>query len=399
MQTKYLCPFCNTPLTEFIPNSGFSCNKDGLLIDFTNRRAHLTERAPLHLLESQAFLQEFKKTDPIYVFSPAPLFSSEFSLVNCDFIGCKSKSSNVNCISVDKLNVKTSVIDKHLIAGNKMVADNIINLFYHGLKFSSDSNPLVLNEFPDYDKFLWIKFLMENNNKEYKELNGYTVTLAYFQPTLEGMINILDHKFEGVPLPTLTDEQALYSYLLMQPQINIRWGTGFYGMTKELYRFISAVLKDVDKLEVKEVDPVKKLPIFLTAVPKWYDELKLAYYQSMPSTAVNVKGTTYSTFDILNHEFSDHFLLNKNSTNKDLLMIMRTYSLQHELWCKYAEYSANFGVDTKLKYLVQNGSSRSVHDAVELPSTSDEIVLEFWKKMCCEYTKEITELCEEYESL
>ena len=397
MQTKYICPFCNTPLTEFIPNQGFSCNRDGLLIDFNNKRAHFTERAPVHLLESQAFLQEFKKTDPIYVMSPVPLFHPDFTLLACDFIGCRNLSANVNCIDMSKLNVKSSIVDKRLIAGNKMVADNLVDFFYNSLKFSSDNNPLVLTEFPDYDKFLWIKFLLENNNKEYKELNGYTVTLAYFQPTLEGMIHVLDHKFEGVKLPTLTDEQALYSYLLFQPQINIKWGKGFYGMQAEIYKFIGACLKDVEKLEVKEVDPTKKLPKFLTAVPKWYEELKLAYYRSMPSTAVNVKDTNYSTFDILNHEFSDHYLLTEDSTNKDLLLVMKTYALQYELWHKYASYDKNYGLDAKINYLIQFGNLTRVHDSVEVPTNPDDIVLLFWKEMNKVYNKEIKALCEVYE--
>lgn len=381
MDTKFICPFCKKPLLPVIERGVLMCFDDGFIVELKQRNARITDKAPRHLQESYQFLKEFKMSEPTMVFAKEPLYSEQFTLQDCIFIACKQESKLVKC--TDITNLSTSVIKTwHLIAGQNNVADGIIQNMYNALTLSSECNPLVRTETPPAEKFLWLKLLLENSPNKVPASNIHKVVMTYFQPTLEGMLQSLIHPFEGVALERISDEQALYSLIVCKPDINIAWGSTPRDMLENIIRYVRACLNDIEDVDIS-TKVVPEIPDNWTT--KLVDELRVAYYGHMPSTAINTSEVNdLPSFDILNHEFATGYFDGQVVNGKvtaQLLTMCKSYTVLSALWDKYCSSQMSMGIAGKRNFL------RSMMKNV--PSDNEEMVVYFWKEMAKYYNKEI----------
>ena len=382
MSNVFTCPFCKKPLVEFIPNSVYACNEHKMFVDLHARRAYFTERSPRYLRESFEFLKEFELADPSFVLSPEPLWSGGFMLDVCEFVNCRGTQMSVKNTTANHVNAK-SISNKHLIAGERLLADNILDLFYSALDNKAKYCPFVRTKVPEPGRLLWLKVLFAsvNADKDYVDTKSFTLAKAYFSTSLESTIDVMLHTFGYGLGKSLTDEEALYSIIFMQPQINIAWGVGKEGMCKSILQYIAACVKDMNLIQsVSQINYVRP-KVFLNT--DFFDQLESLYLTTMPSTAVNQGPSKLSGkahFDIMNHVFSSDVLSGYNPetfTNNDLLVLMNTYYLLQSLWEKYAKDNKRFDLVKKMDVY----RSITNTDDYSGPDDTDAFLLAFWQAM------------------
>lgn len=383
MGNSFICPFCHRETT--FTNEGLcKCVEHSLIIDPRSHSAYFDDRADSYLLESQKFLRLFAETDPDMVMSPVELFDKNFKVDACKFINVKHEISDVNCVNVSKLNIDLDIISMKLIAGRGMLADVITDYFKNGLNYSTSNNPIVFEQIPQSERWLWLKVLLESN--PYIDNSKIELaTNAYFAATLEQKIAWLTKQFD-VSLKPLTKEEMLYSYIVTEPWKNIQWGVGVDALTNNIKAFIKACLNDIEKVEVEQKIDAAKVPEFLLNSPKWLQQYSEAYYGGMPSTAVNqFSKDEFITFDILNHDFSYDFFAGHNITkaNKDFVAVYNAWLIYKALYDKYCKNEKQLGYNMKLAWL-------ATHEADMSPIyklSPNMQVVRFWQKMSKELYK------------
>ena len=380
MQSKLKCPFCKMHLTEFIPGKGYSCTRDGLMVDLNGRGAYFTDTAPLHLKESYEFINQFRITDPMFVMSPVPLWSEDFRLSDCDFIGCSTESKDVRCLTIDKVNISKSILSKRLIAGRRLLADELLTLFRGAIENQAADNPLVRYDGTQPEKWLWVKIILNSQETKIVHHDSFFLSQIYFQPSLEGMIHELFNLFNHPMAQPLDNEQALYSAILCMPQINISWGRGPVDLKRCLISYVNACLKDIESVEY--VDEEDNPNSIISRMPdNWSSSFKKFYKLSQPSLALNNYDDNSSSFDILNHTFQRDYASEyavDNFSNKDIITLTNTYRVLGELWNKYAYWQRYYGLQTKRCYM---SPVKVPPNEVFSEKENDLFLLQFWQEV------------------
>ena len=379
MNTSFICPFCNKGMTT-LSSSKFICTEHGFIVEPANRAAYFDSHAPAYLLESQKFLDIFKETDPDFVMSFHELFSKQFKLRECKFINVKqtTKAADVICMDIGKLNVKLDIVDRFLIAGKGLIADTIGPYFKNSLLYSAENNPLVFTSIPDSSKWLWLKVVLATNPIVSDDMID-CVTNAYFAPTLEQKISWLTNTFD-VELTPLSNEEMLYSHIVTEPWRNVQWGIGKHKLLENVKSFIRACLNDIDLITDEPIDDVRKLPAFIQNETKWLDMYKKAYYNAMPSTAINqgVDGV-FVTFDILNHEFSCNYFAGQkvNGLGNEFVALYNAWLILSALYGKYCRNDELLGYNRKIAWIASHNCDHvPVHNL-----SPNMLIVRFWQIM------------------
>lgn len=384
MSNVIICPFCKKPLNVLIQNNVYFCNEHQMLFEACEHKAYFTDRAPKYLQESFKFLKEFELADPSFVLSPEPLWSLDFKIDDCEFINCRGTQESVNNTDVEHVKVR-SILNKHLIAGERLLADNILDLFYSAFDENNKTEncPFVRTKVPEPERLLWTKvvFASVNKDKDYVDAELFTLAKAYFSTSLESTIDVMLHTFGYGLGKALTEEEALYSIIFMQPQLNIAWDSDKEGMRKSILRYITACVRDTNLIQsVPQINYVR--PKMFTSAA-FFDQLESLYLTTMPSTALNQGQSTFSGkahFDIMNHVFSSDVLSGHNPatfTQNELRNLTQTYCLLQALWEKYAKGNKKFGLDKKMevyKHITNTAGYSGPNDA-------DAFLLAFWQAM------------------
>ena len=355
MSNKFKCPICKIPMIP-VNNAQLICSHDKFIADVEKRSAYFMDDAPRHLKESQKFLQEFQRIDPVYVFSPTKLFDEGFELDDCIFVKDATRDSDVKVLSAYRLKPKEIAEKLNLIAGGRIVAYNCLNYFIKGVFNEISDNPLCFSKIPDYDTWLWVQTCVVSAEEEYLTAKHIRTLSAYFAPNLEeAAAQYLPDEFDSkVELPS--DEAVLFSMLFCTPQINIKWGKGFNELHDNTLSYVKALVTD-GKDHHYFAKPVAKEGSILTQ-GTMFDEFAKAYLMSMPSTAVNnagLKENEFAWFDILNDEYATDVYsgISANLNNTMILQLFNTYNVQAALVKKYTGDAMKYDIKWKQAYVLR----------------------------------------------
>ena len=381
MSSERLCPFCGNVMIPAETKGTYKCPADSFRIDLNARSGMFGAGAPNYLLESARFLNLFRVLKPMYVFSPEKLYSQFFKLSDCVFVEPKEKSDDVVCVRGYRLNYKNHVKGKHLIAANKFIADGLFSYVYNSIRLGCFENPLLINEIPTAFDQLHLKYVLANNDDKYADREAFAAAKAYFQPTLEAMSSsiwplILNTNYND----TVTDEMALYSYLMCEPQINIKWGVGAAELMSNIKSFVRACLKDINTIKVTDnCDEMLMADSKYHIDDKLIKELFILYLSSMPSTAVNCVSDVNSTFCVLNHEFKNNpfegVAIDKLDNNV-VVALSQIYSTHEYMFMTYCyDNVVRFSTQQKIEWLINNCGY-----TVKSSDTPSKAVVAFWQK-------------------
>lgn len=377
MSNTFKCPFCHKEMITVVPNMVYNCTQHSLLVKPQERSATFSPRAPKYLLDSQTVLEKFHDLNPAFVMSSHKLFSESFNIADCKFVGPNLKDDVVPCADISRLNVKLDIVDKFLIAGNGMIADIVKDYFRFSLHFGSENNPIVFEATPTADKWLWLKVLLESTDIRVSSKID-VATDAYFAPTLEHKIALLSPVF-NVNLRPLTDEEILYSCMLTQPHINIRWAKSADALIENIKSFIKACVKDIENIQVETLEGADAMPTSMNLGPNWGDEYRRAFFGGQPSTAINQEGSNgFVSFDILNHEFAYNYFEGYDAqhlTGMQLIALYQTWVVYSALYDKYCKNEQLLGYNKKLDYLI----SHNTFDDEIFKLSPNMVVVRFWQ--------------------
>lgn len=363
-----LCPFCGN-IMSFNTNS-FRCNS----CDFTaNVKLHIGEfgkDAPKHLIESYQFLEEFAKRDPLMALSTVDLFDKKFIASNVIYI----KDATDILTKVKDSRISDDFLKGcHVIAGRRVLASNIVKTMIMAVTDSCRDNPLIFEEPPTAKLQLYLTWAAHNYNVNITPEVYKTVT-AYFRPTLEGKINTLGLIPDIIDEPVVTNNEAIYSFVLTEPDVVIGYAPGQNSMRNCIVDYIKACLNDLDELDIAA--PNGAYPETLLSNEEHFDRFMHALLCSTPSTAINntCNDTVFASFDILEHTYFVSPFSEDNAktiSDEDLLSLEKTFDiLSHCLYNAYPNI-ALYDREYKKKYLDKH--------SYYVPIDADTIVVEFWK--------------------
>ena len=380
MENKMHCPFCGRPMTQSAIPSIAVCTKCNFTIDASTKEGRFSDRAPEHLLESVEFLKDFRTIDPLFVMAKNELFTEGFKASDCLHVYAQRPfKESVKGKIVNKISAK-NVQDMHLIAGKRLLTKNLIQLLQDAIIMGADDNPLIRAEVPDYRKMLWLLFIQDNYNVSRTTVYNYGSSLVarmYFAPNTEFIIYLLN-LFTGASLstlPKLNDECAMYSLLMNEPCINIKWGKDVDTLKTNIISYVSALTSDLPKREsLTNVIDESNLEKSLQG-SKFAEDFKYEWLLSQPSIAVNnCKGQEYILFDIMNNEVTSSWFKTDDKIDNKLFMYMtQVYTMFHAMYEKYAyPLSSTLGIPAKERVLATFNINTESLD-------STGIVLRFWE--------------------
>lgn len=390
MSGKSKCPFCNK---EMISTGSFLyCENDGFVV-YPTGRAYFSDdlakhiKVPEHLKESVKFIEEFFRCKPFYVLSPSPLWDLSFKMSECVFIIPNHKHDADGAINVTPETVYFNKnVSGRLIAANKILADDLVKYVACAIDKGIDTDPLAFgDEELTCECHLFRKFVLHNGFDIYKNIKALNAAQLFFQPTLEDMtLRLLRDDFKGINLTSgVTDEMALCSYLLTEPNVNIKWGASADELMRNCRNYIKACTNDLNDVEIKEFNPS-----CLQAVGDVHLAMDLlrTYLQSMPSTAVNMpkandeilQTNVFPTFCILNHEYMENPFrganLEKVSKGRNALILYNIFKCHAFLFNKYwGSSKVNCSMDMKSSWLRTECGISTVNP--------NETVITFWKEV------------------
>lgn len=385
MESRFICPFCKRNMVTVPNEEAVYCHWDGFKVNFKTKRGTFIGRRAPYIDESLKFMKSFQKTDPICAMGDHPLWTHEFRFDECVFIGCREIDHDAKCLDMNAVDLVKTVTNKYLLGGNRIYTDEIISLFQGALLAESENNPLVRTQVPDLENILYMKTLLESNKTSLCTVDIQKATNSFFATSLEGMLNRVYNLFD-TQLADVTDEQAMYCHIFVEPSFNISWGIGAKGIIASCRNFIDACCNDIETVEKKPYeDPAKgAIP---DSVSKETDKMHLL---SMPSTALNNYDYDHNVyFDIMNHEWQYDYMSEYDDPAKfldNITVINRTYSFLHAMWYKYAITDTNFAVAEKLE-LLEKMTGKSTFNV----DSGDDLVLEFWKEIPKYIKKGITD--------
>lgn len=390
MSFKKLCPFCNGDMYATSIKGVYRCPNDKFKVDLLSESGMFEVGAPSYLLESAKFLSLFRTLKPIYVFASEKLYTPFFRLKDCVFVGTKGTSEDVTCVKGHLLNFTKHVKGKHLIAANNFIADGLFDYVYNSVKIGCDQSPLSSDEIPTAFQQLFLKFILVNNYDNYADKEAFKATKAYLQPTLESMSeSVWPGIFSKDSRCFVDDSMALYSYLMCEPHVNIRWGVGAEQLMSNIKSFIKACLNGIDSIAVEDnCDGMNNSISKYSSEDKLIEELFQTYIKSMPSTAINYNSVSNSTFCVLNHEFKNNpfeeITEDKMNNNNIVLLLNSIYSTHAYLFERYCyDITLNFGFNKKIEWLINNCNYK-----LKSSYTSSRVVVDFWDK----FAKKLEEL-------
>ncbi len=363
----FRCPVCGDVM-KFNTPTLCSCRSCQIYVEIKSMKVTIGEMAPRHIKESAEFLDICRNTQPKFVISDYKLFSKDFRLDNCIFIAPKHNDPNIN------IGKSMAVIDmryKHLIAAGNTYSYMLLDTFICGVRLGFDISPICNDEYNGKDYMMWLYTQIASCNVARTEFMRRLIN-SYFSPTLEGAIKRVYNILPTCSLIDVTDESALYAIALSGVALNIGWGSGVENMYKLIKEYIKACLKDVSKLSVPySLTPdLSRSPMLNSPMGS---EFQKSFYNSMPSTAVNLDAHSLCSFDIMNHEFQLNCFshLDKDIiSDTEVMALSSSYRFLGSLWDRYESGHKQLGFEMKKKYL-----NNPDHN------TSDELVLQFWKEM------------------
>ena len=378
MASTFTCPFCKQPLVQVIPNIVLTCNTDGVILDLSRRTASITEKAPKHLQESYKFLKEFETHDIFAAFSSHKLWDVNFSCDEVLAVG-DVNSDVIRIKPAGRVNYK-KLKDMHIIAGQHLIAEDLVKYTLCALHDKSQNNPLIFEKTPSADQWLYRKILLQHASTDAYSAKNLIAVNAYFAPTIERMLQTIIHPFEAQVLPDITDEEALCSVLTKMPQMLIGWGKDADDLLKINVKYINSILRDIDKIDSQVPKETSVRPALLKANPNMWNDMFRLFLSAMSETYINNQDTSKDPviFDILNqHWYTDPFAsydVTKLST-QDVLTIVNGYAFINVLVNKCAANDARFGIECKKRFL------ESLNIRISEMTTDNEMVLLFWKEV------------------
>lgn len=384
-ESKFKCPFCGNSLIAMNDVTKGTCIPCGLTVDVDKAEAWFTHTAPEHFRESFRFLELFEEVDPMFVLSQVDLFQEGFKLDKCLFFGNKLNNAECKTLVKGKMLRNTSLHAMLPIAGKRMLMQTILPYFKYGLSIGANVNPLYLTEPVPAKKHMWLMVLLNSVEPEYTT-DVEDVTNLYFDMTLEAQLQRLLKPFRNVEVQEVTPEQALVSYVLNNPEINIAWGAGTYNLHNKIIAYIKACLNDIDTIQLNNL-PTCDCKLDVNPNDSFIKEIYEMFLRSMPSTCVNWSEDEFSKFDILNHIVQNDPFAGYKQTDlqgASIIDIYNTYLVLSALVAKYMGFSSELGIEPKAAVLFD-----LFRDPVDLDLTDDQVVVTFWKHMSKYVAKEL----------
>lgn len=363
-----LCPFCGN-IMYFNTNS-FRCNTCDFTANVKLHQGEFGKNTPKHLVESYKFLEEFAKRDPLMALSTIDLFDKKF--VASDVIYIKDVTdilSKVNDIQVSD----DFLADCHIIAGRRVLANNIVKTMIMAVNDTCRDNPLIYEESPTAKLQLYLTWAAHNYNININPVVYKTIT-AYFRPTLEGKIHALALIPDVIDEPVVTNNEAIYSFVLTEPDVVIGYASGQNSLRDCIINYIKACLNDLDDLDIAAPDGF--YPEVLLSNEERFNQFMHALLCSTPSTAINntCNDTVFASFDILEHAYFVSPFSEDNAktiSDEDVTFLEKTFDILSHCLCNAYPNITLYDREYKEKYLRKH--------SYYVPIDADTVVVEFWK--------------------